>query len=228
MTCSEESWQRRDFLRVGSLGFLGITLEQYLRAKSMMAAVPGAAASKAKAQACILLWLEGGPSQVDTWDPKRNSLFRPISTNVSGIQVSELLPRVSKKMDKLSIIRSMFTEENNHPQAIYYAFTGHRPNPAMEFPSFSSVIAKEMGARNAVPAYVMTNNRTFGKAAFLGAQYDPLVVPDPSAKDFKLPDLSLPKGMTMERLEDRRALLNFVDQQYRAKSKIAEQRTGDL
>lgn len=227
VTCSEESWQRRDFLRVGSLSLLGISLSQYLRARELMAAVPGASISKTKAQACILLWLEGGPSQMDTWDPKRNSPFRPISTNVAGIQVSELLPRVAKKMDKLSIIRTMFTEENNHPQATYYAFTGHRPNPAMEFPSFASVIAKEMGSRNAVPPYVMTNDRKFGKAAFLGAEYDPMVVPDPSAKDFKLPDLSLPKGMTMERLADRRSFLNLVDQHYRMKAKIAEQGEKD-
>src|SRR4029453_18234122 len=96
---------RREFLRAGALGsLLGISLPRYLALKSVGAQprVPDAA----KATACILLWLEGGPSHVDTWDPKPNSAFKPISTNVAGIQISELLPLVSRQMDKLSIIRS--------------------------------------------------------------------------------------------------------------------------
>src|SRR5438132_10925590 len=93
--------ERREFLRVGSLSFLGISLSRYLELKSLMAAEGFSADKKAKAQACILLWLEGGPAQVDTWDPKPNSSFRPISTNVAGIRISALLPRLAKHMDKL-------------------------------------------------------------------------------------------------------------------------------
>ena len=227
LTCSEASLRRRDFLRVGSLSLLGISLSQYLRLKEVMAAAANPS-SNAKAQSCILLWLEGGPSHMDTWDPKPNSSFRSISTNVAGIQISELLPRVAKKMDKLAIIRTMYTEENNHPQATYYAMTGHRPNPAMEFPSFGSVITKELGSRNAVPPHILTNGKQFEKAAFLGAEYDPLVVPDPSSEDFKLPDLSLPKSITLERLEERRSFLKLVDRCYREKSRVAEQSDGDI
>jgi hypothetical protein len=234
LTCNADNLRRRDFLRVGSLSLLGINLAQFLRLNQAMAATAEKAKSKAKAQACILLWLEGGPSQMDTWDPKANSPFRPISTNVAGIQVSELLPRVAKRMDKLSLIRTMYTEENNHPQASYYAMTGHRPNPAMEFPSFGSIITKEMGGRNDVPPHILTPQweaqrqyEEYFKAAFLGAEYDPLVVPDPSSKDFKLPDLSLPKSMTLERLQDRRSFLQLVDRHYRQKARIAEQAGGD-
>src|ERR1700693_3523757 len=140
---------RRDFLRVGSLGFLGIHMNQYLRAASTAAGPDG------KAQACILLWLEGGPSHVDTWDPKPNSAFKAISTNVPGIQISELLPETAKRMDKLAIVRSMHTKGNDHPQGTHYAITGHDPNPAMHFPSLGSIIAKETGARNAVPPNVL-------------------------------------------------------------------------
>ena len=136
MTRSEAS--RRDFLRVGSLGFLGIHLQDYLRAAT-------AGISGGKAQSCILLWLEGGPSHVDTWDPKQNSAFKAISTNVAGIQVSELLPQLSKQMDKLAIVRSMHTKGNDHPQATHYAVTGHEVNPAMHFPSLGSIVAKELG-----------------------------------------------------------------------------------
>jgi len=205
LDCSPHNLRRRDFLRVGSLGLMGISLSQYLRMKQSFAGISEAVSYTPKAQSVILLFLEGGPSQMDTWDPKPGSPFRPISTNVPGIQISELLPRVAKKMDKLSIIRTMYTEENNHPQAAYYAMTGHRPNPAMEFPSFGSIVAKELGERNHVPAHVLTERQyeeSF-KSAFLGPAFDPLITPDPTSKDFKLPDLNLPKSITVERLEDR-------------------------
>src|SRR6185295_15168893 len=103
---------RRAMLRAGSLAFFGFGLSDYLRLQ---------AASGAKAQSVILVWLNGGPSHVDTWDPKPNSSFRAISTNVAGVQVSELLPRCARLMDKLSIVRSVHTEENNHGIAHHYA-----------------------------------------------------------------------------------------------------------
>jgi hypothetical protein len=234
LACNQANLARRDFLRVGSLSLLGINLSQYLRLRQTMAATSASSPSSAKAQACILLWLEGGPSQMDTWDPKPSSPFRPISTNVAGIQISELLPRVAKHLDKLAIIRTMYTEENNHPQASYYAMTGHRPNPAMEFPSFGSILTKEMGPRGDVPPHILTPQwesdrqyEEYFKSAFLGAEYDPLVVPDPNSKDFKLPDLSLPKSISPERLQDRRAFLELVDRRYRERTETAAKGDGD-
>jgi uncharacterized protein (DUF1501 family) len=224
--------KRRDFVRVG--GLFGISLQQFFAMKVAMAAAKDDADAKAKAQACILLWLEGGPSQVDTWDPKSNSRFKPISTNVAGIQISELLPKVSKHMHRLSIIRSMHTPENDHTEATYYAMTGHRPNPAMLFPSLGSVIAKEIGPRNGVPPYVLEpqweSQRMYEdhfKSAFLGPEYDPMIVPDPSHKDFVVPDLSLPKDLSFERLQNRRQLLKLVDAFHRRTESIAEYRTFD-
>src|SRR5262245_44808478 len=108
-SCSGNHYGRRDFVRLGVLNFLGIGLSQYLEASARSAPL---AAGKGKAEACILIWLDGGPSQIDMWDPKPSSAFRPISTNVAGIQVSELFPRVARQMDKISIIRSVHTEEN--------------------------------------------------------------------------------------------------------------------
>ena len=224
----ETSLGRRDFLRVGSLPFLGISLSQYLRLTTLMAA------GNAKAQSCILLWLTGGVSQVDTWDPKPNSGFKPISTNVPGIQISELLPRVARHMDKLAIIRSMHTEEIDHPEATHYVLTGHKQNPAMQFPSLGSILAKEMGSRGAVPAYVKVPKDKhpmvddYFKAAFLGAEYNPMLTPDPGAKDFQIADLSLPKALTVERIEDRRSFLQVVDRMYREKHGIAERTNLDV
>src|SRR5262245_47557663 len=152
--CNGNHLQRRDFLRLGALSFLGIDLAQYLTMKDATAA-DRARGDKKKAEACVLLWLDGGPSQVDTWDPKPKSSFKPIATNVDGIQISELFPRIAKQMDKLSIVRSIHSEENNHNPGTHYVATGQRPNPAMKFPGIGSIITKELGSRNRIPPHVM-------------------------------------------------------------------------
>jgi uncharacterized protein (DUF1501 family) len=207
---------RRSFLNVGSLGFLGLTLREYLSAADK---TPGSG----KANAVILLWLEGGPSHIDTWDPKKNSNFRPISTNVAGIQISELLPKMARRMDKFALVRSMHTRGTDHPQATHYAITGHEVNPAMQFPSLGSIITKEMGPRNAVPAHVLVPkwDRTrqyeeYFRASFLGGEYDPMCIPDPSRPGFEVTDLSLPKTVSQAAVESRSAFLSAVDRQYRS------------
>jgi hypothetical protein len=134
-------------------------------------------------------------------------------------------------MDKLAVVRSMHTEENNHPEGTYEVMTGHRPTTVMRFPSFGSIVAKEAGGRNQVPAYVVTPPQSYGHsyaAGFLGPQYDPLVVPDPSKEDFKVADLSLPKSLTPELIEHRRSFLQVVDRQYRQVEKAAEVARMDL
>lgn len=218
---------RRDFLKIGSLGFLGMHLAQSLRA--------AAAAGKAgKAQSCILLWLEGGPSQVDTWDPKPNSAFKPISTNVAGIQISELLPRISRHMDKLSLVRSMHTMGSDHPQGTHYAITGHEVNPAMQFPSVGSIIAREVGQRNGVPAHVLApmweksrQYEEYFRSGFLGPDVDPMAVPDPNAPGFQVADLSLPKSVSPLAVESRQAFLKAVDGHYRSAHTGAEHANMD-
>jgi len=224
---TESDWARRDFLRVGSLSFLGISLSQYLEAKVLAAA--GGLDNKSTAESCILLWLEGGPSHIDTWDPKPSSSFKAISTNVSGIQVSELLPQVATHMDKLAIVRSMHTQEINHPQATYEALTGHRPNPAMLFPSFGSIISKEKGSRGSFPPHVLVpeweKERQYEKyfgPAFIGSRHAPMVVPDPSREDFEVADLRLPKSVSLERMSHRRSFLEVWDNYHRQKAEIAE------
>ena len=114
LSATQQQWNRREFIGVGSLGFLGIHLSQALRLEAALADPARPAPGKAKA--CILVWLDGGPSQVDTWDPKPNSSFRPIPTNVAGIRISELLPRLARRMDKLAVIRSIKSFGNDHPQ----------------------------------------------------------------------------------------------------------------
>ncbi len=218
---------RRSFLKVGSLSLLGMSLSRYLEAAHLMAKA-GKDAAPAKARSCILIWLEGGPAQMDTWDPKPNSSFRSISTNVPGIRISELLPNMSRHLDKVSIIRSMQSLEPNHERAIYYGLTGHRPTPAMDFPGIGSIVCRELGRINHVPPNVVlpakVGNRHYDcqKGQFLGPEFDPMRVGNPNDKDFQVLDLVLPKTLTREHLEDRRTFLNLVDSYYRKKVQAAE------
>lgn len=219
---------RRDFLSVGSLGALGITLSGYLRA----AATEKAATSKATS--VILFWLEGGPSHIDTWDPKTNSNFKPISTNVAGIQISELLPKMAKMMDKFALVRSMHTRGTDHPQATHYAMTGHEINPAMQFPSLGSIITREMGPRNAVPPHVLVPKwdktrqyEEYFRASFLGGEYDPMCIPDPSRPGFDVTDLSLPKTLAESAVEGRSQFLRAIDKRYRSLNETAEHANMD-
>lgn len=210
--------QRRNFLSAGSLGFLGLNLADLLRAKP-----------NGKAQSCILLWLEGGPSQMDTWDPKPTSSFQPISTNVPGIQISELLPQLARRMDRLSLVRSMHTRGSDHPQGTHYAITGHEVNPAMQFPSIGSIIAKETGARNSMPPHVLAPQwekarqyEDYFRSGFLGPEYDPMCIPDPSKPDFQITDLSLPKSLSAAAVENRKSFLQMIDRRYRTMVEGAE------
>src|SRR5438270_10690589 len=208
---------RRSFVTAGSLGFLGLSLRE-----ALSAAAAARSPLNGKAQAVILFWLEGGPSHIDTWDPKPNSNFKPISTNVAGIQISELLPKMAKRMDKFALVRSMHTRGTDHPQATHYAITGHEINPAMQFPSLGSIITKELGPRNAVPPHVLVpkwdRNRQYEeyfRGAFLGGDYDPMCIPDPSKPGFEVTDLSLPKSVSQTSVESRSAFLKVVDRRYR-------------
>jgi len=220
--CCGGHYGRRDFLRVGALSFVGIHLTQFLRLQQLLAA--GDAVDKAPAQACILVWLDGGPSQMDTFDPKPNSAFKSIATSVPGVHFSELVPKLAQRMDKLAVIRSMHTDENNHLEGTHFAATGHRPIPAMKFPSFGAIIANELGSRGSIPRNIMVPNMPKGniyddvfKGHIISPENDPLIIPDSN----KLADLSLPQGLSAERIENRRAMLDLVDRSFRERVEAA-------
>src|SRR3954453_17385680 len=221
---------RRSFVTAGSLGFLGLSLREALSAAADAPSPPNG-----KAKAVILFWLEGGPSHIDTWDPKANSNFKPISTNVAGIQISELLPKMAKRMDKFALVRSMHTRGTDHPQATHYAITGHEINPAMQFPSLGSIITKELGPRNAVPAHVLVPkwDRTrkyeeYFRGAFLGGEFDPMCIPDPSRPGFEVTELRLPKTGSQAAVESRSAFLKAVDPHYRSLDETVEHTNMDV
>jgi hypothetical protein len=207
---------RRDFVKIGSLGILGLNLHDYffLRSASANSSVPD--------RSVILVWLSGGPPHHDTFDMKPEApaeirgTFKPIPTNVSGIEICEHLPQTARQADKFAVIRSMTSRENNHEPAINYLLTGYLPLQTLEFPSMGSVIAKEKGSRNSLPPYVTIPNvfPSFG-AGFLGGEYGPFIAGDPNVKGYRVRDLNLPVDVDWNRVNNRRWLLDQMDHRFR-------------
>jgi hypothetical protein len=211
VTNHTELFGRRDFLKIGSLGALGITLDQALRAGARQEI------------SCILVWQSGGCGHQDTFDMKPDAPreyrgeFNPIPTNVPGIQICEHLPFTAKQADKYTILRSMRSKENNHERAINYLLTGYLPLPTIEFPSMGSVVSKELGARNGLPPYVAVPNTfpSYG-AGFLGGEHNPFISGDPNATGYRVRDLTLPADVDWSRVSDRRFLLQQMDAKFKA------------
>ncbi len=216
-TCDGVS--RRSFLRVGALGVGGLTLPALLRHQAHAAA----AGQPVKKKAVILVWLAGGPSHIDMYDLKPDAPaefrgeFSPIRTNVSGIEIGEHLPLQSKIMDKLSIVRSAWHTNAGHGMGSQWMLTGYQPTIEVNdniYPSLGSIVAKMRGANEpGLPAYVnLPRMLDFGKAAYLGASYNPFAPDnDPNADGFSVRNLKLPGRVDLSRLERRQGLLKTLD-----------------
>src|SRR6516165_3148087 len=200
---------RRDFIHAGALAGMGLTLPGFLAQKA-------AGAVKDKDINCILLFLVGGPSQIDTWDPKPNAPaeirgpFRPISTAIGGYQISEIFPKMARHADKISLIRSVYhTATAVHDTGHQMMQTGRLFTGGIEHPHAGCVVSYLKGQRGEVPAHVLLprpmgrtgGNMPHGQSAgYLGKQYDPFVLgADPSARDFKVPDLLPPDYISVVR-----------------------------
>ncbi len=209
---SVETWteqmSRRGFIKVGLGGLVGMLFAEWLLQQPAI----GQEASRSKARSVILLWMNGGPSQIDTFDPKPNSpnggTFRPIRTRVPDLQFTELLPQLAEQADKLALIRSMVSQETNHQRAQYLLHTGYLPQGTVEHPSLGAIIAKELGDEHFdLPHFVSIRGPSFG-AGFLGPVYNPLVVTNLSQP---VENLLPPDFVTPERLEQRFFLLRYLE-----------------
>ena len=206
---------RRDFLKAGMLGFVGLGLTEYLTLSSASAA----GLDSGTATSAVLVWMGGGPSHLDLWDLKPDApaeirgAFNPIETNVKGIQISEHLPRMAAQMDKATLIRSVTSPEAAHERGTHYMMTGFEPLPGFGVPSYGSVVSKMLAPRSALPPYIAIPQAVmYGGAGFLGAALDPFAPGgNPANKNFKVRDLEPPPGVTVERMERRRALRDVVD-----------------
>jgi uncharacterized protein (DUF1501 family) len=215
-------FSRRTFLRVGGLATLGLTLPGFLRLRRA-AAEYGPADPKRKAVRCILLWMQGGPSHHDTFDPKPDAPaevrgeFGTIPTTLPGVRVAEHLPLLARQTDKYSIIRGHNPQNGSHGVADHLMMSGHKFNAALPFPCYGSVVARERGYPGGLFPFVQLGrniDRRFngGIAGFLGDQFNPFEVnEDPSAAAFKVRDLSLATDAEKARLERRYAMLTDLD-----------------
>ena len=216
---------RRRMLRVGATGlFGGLSLPTLLQLQAQAASVvPG------KAKSCIFLMLEGGPSHIDMWDLKPEAPaeirgeFMPISTNVPGTQISELMPLCAKVADKYTILRSHSHADNGHSTGRHWVLTGYPPGFAdgqaqgdpfnLRYPSIGSIMARELGSTGEVPPYIeMPNPLGPGGPGFYGPQFSPFTIRnDPAQPDFKVRDLNSPAALTDARFARRRQLLADVE-----------------
>jgi hypothetical protein len=218
---------RRGFLKVGCIGASGLTLSEMLRTRAL--GQPGAAAPL-RDGSVILIWLDGGPPQHETYDPKPDAPaefrgpLKAIPTALPRVQLSELLPEHARLLDKMSIIRSMYHDNGDHFAAAHWMLTGYLGSNASDlapqYPSAASIIAKVKGARKPeIPSYVgVPAIHSVGLvpgyhgAAYLGVGYNPFVADvDPNAEDYQVPNLALPSGVDPSRAHGRRGLLGAFD-----------------
>src|SRR3954463_10910909 len=209
---------RRDFLRVGALAPFGLSLSGLLSSEKAAAAQ----GRKARAKSVILVYLGGGMSHHDTFDMKQDAVeeirgkYKAIPTNVTGLQVGELLPNMAKVMDKVTLVRSGTHENDHHETATNWVLSGRFGSPFGDFPAMGAVVAHETGFAGVLPPYVaVPRNPSFtwelGKSAFLGGRYESFKAGDPSQKDYKVRDLARLEQLTSRASERRRSLLGAVD-----------------
>jgi len=203
------------------MGVLGWTLGDLLRMQQASADAGGASAADRSA---IFLWLSGGPSHIDTWDPKPGApaeirgTFQPIKTNVAGIEVADQLPLMAQQMDKVALVRSVTHNLAAHAPGSLFMQTGNRPTASLRYPTYGSVLTREKPAPRGVPPFVSLPNTNLdvADAGYLGVAYNTYTIgSDPNAKDFNVRSLTMPAGITLERLEDRRKLAADLDTMFR-------------
>jgi hypothetical protein len=222
-------FSRRRLIQAGTAGLAGLSLPALLRAEERRS-------SKARAKHIIFLHQFGGPSHLDTFDMKPaapagiRGEFQPIMTGQPGLTVSEHLPRFATIVDRFAQVRSVNHRMRNHNSATYYSLTGHAPplddirlRDSQElYPAYGSTVAKLRPSEDrAVPSFVSfpyvlrDGSVSPGQhASFLGKAFDPFYIgSDPNRSDFRLPELSLPSSLPLERLEDRRGLQRMIDRQ---------------
>lgn len=228
-----DGMSRRDFLRVGGLTALGLGLGDFLYLQRSFAAKN---TLTAKAKSCILIWLDGGPSHLETFDPKPDAPqevrgpLNTIATNITGVRISECMERTAKLMDKIAIIRSMTSPLGEHDLGTQYLMTGYKPTPALEYPTYGATVAfvrSQDSSRiideplTALPPNIAVPN-FMGKVSgsgYLPSSTRPFSVAGSGNKEnakgdsgFKVRDLDFYKGIDIDRLSRRRQFVNALNE----------------
>jgi len=218
---------RREFMYVGLLGGLGVTLPGFLRQQAF-ADQKDYATRVGVATGIIHIFLPGGLAHQESFDPKPfapaeyRGPFGAIDTKLKGVQFGEHLKDLAQLADKFTVIRSMSHGEAAHERGTHNMFTGYRPSPAVEYPSIGSVISHELGPRNNLPPYVCVPSvpNEYANSGFLSSAFGPFALgSDPAQGNFQVRDLALPNGVSDERFAKRRSLLETVDNHFRTLEK---------
>ncbi len=216
-------FSRREFMHVGLVGGLGLTLADFMRIKAH-GAQKYYETIEGPAKSVIHIYLPGGMAHQESFDPKPYSPleyrgpFKSIKTKIPGVHFSENFKETAKIADKITVCRSMTHGEAAHERGTHNMFTGYKPSPAINFPSFGSVVSHEYGSRKNLPPYVCIPNvpNEFAGSGYLSSSYGPFGLgSDPSQDNFKVRDLSLPGDITNDRFSKRRSLLDTVDDHFR-------------
>jgi len=236
---AEFEFTRRRFMRAAGWGLLGASSSGWL---SRLAAAPAAAGHKRR---CILLWMTGGPSQLDTFDLKpdheNGGEFKPVATSVPGMQISEHLPKLAAQARHLAVIRSMSTKEGDHGRGTYLMRTGHLPGGPVQYPTLGSVVSKELGDESAeLPNFVSISPfAAFNPAAyspgFLGPRYAAATVgiaqrarSDSPFAQLGLDNLQAPPGVSSEQSASRLQLWQSLEDGFAAARPLATARAHKL
>ncbi|MCP5537393.1 MAG: DUF1501 domain-containing protein [Akkermansiaceae bacterium] len=218
------SSSRREFLHVGVLAGLGLTLPEFLKMQAH-GAQKHYESKEGVAKSVIQIFLPGGIAQQESFDPKPyapseyRGPFGTIKTALPGVEFSENLKHLAKIADKFTVIRSMSHGEAAHERGTHNMFTGYRPSPALQYPSMGSVVAHELGSRKSLPPYVCVPNvpNIFANSGYLSSAYGPFGLgANPSQKGFKVRDLNMPAGVDDDRFYRRKSLLETVDEHFKS------------
>ena len=208
---------RRDFLRIGAVAPLGLSLVDYLRAESV-----GQVSPVRRAKSVILVYLGGGLSHHDSFDLKPAAVeevrgkYQPIVTNVTGLQIGELLPHMAKSMDKVCLVRSGAHNNDHHETATNWVMSGRFGSAFGDWPAIGAVAAHESGFPGTLPPYVaIPRNPSFtwelGKSAFLGGRYESFKAGDPNETGYRVRDVARAEPLAEARVQRRQRLLSTVD-----------------
>ena len=215
---------RRDFVRIGGLSTFGLSLPALLQLRGAQ----GADAAKGKAKSCIVIWLDGGPSHLETFDLKPDAAaevrgpFASIPTRVGGIRICEHLPKLAERMEHAAIIRSMTSPLGEHNLGANYLLTGYSPTPAIEYPAIGSVVGHLRGAGGVLPPHIAVpdfraGGRNAGGNGYLPASTRAFSLnSDPARPDFRVPDLDFYPGTAADRVDRRLDYLAALDRLSRA------------
>ncbi|TWT57882.1 hypothetical protein KOR42_12490 [Thalassoglobus neptunius] len=214
-------WSRRDVLQIGALTAFGLSFSDVLRLQRLSCAADPQTRQPAKS--CILIWLDGGPSHLETFDLKPNAPrevrgpLESISTSLPGIGISECLLRTATLLNEIAIIRSMTSPLGEHNLGTHYLMTGYKPSSVLEYPTYGGVCAELLNSESALPPNVAVPDFRVGGgnltgSGFLSAQTRPFSLgADPSKADFQVRDLRISRGLTLDRLNRRRHFTTELD-----------------